>query len=99
MLKECRTPTTAHESSADTVLLRREVGGDEGKDIQRDAVDGSGEVLQFADSCECGEDIAFELRNHVKGEATVAVSTSFFNESRTFPQRTAEDTLYGSAPC
>ena len=45
MLKEGCAPMTTHESAAETILLRREVGGDEGKDIQRDAVDGNEGVL------------------------------------------------------
>ena len=38
MLEECPTPMTAHETRAEAVLLGIEVGGDERKNVQRDAV-------------------------------------------------------------
>ena len=31
-------PMTAYKSDVETILLGREIGGDEGKDVQRDAV-------------------------------------------------------------
>jgi hypothetical protein len=37
---------TAYETGAETVLLGGEMGGDEGKDIQRDAVMRAKEFLQ-----------------------------------------------------
>ena len=74
MLEEGSAPMTAHESGAETVLLRREVGGDEGKDIQRDTVDGCEGVLQFADGYRCIRDIPFGLRNGVHGKATMTSS-------------------------
>ena len=48
MLKEGSAPMTADESGAESVLLGRQVGGDEGKNVQWDAVDGSKRVLPFA---------------------------------------------------
>jgi len=39
MLEEGSAPMAAHEACAETVSLGREIGGDEGKDVQRDAVD------------------------------------------------------------
>ena len=99
MLKEDPAPVTAHGSCAENISLGREVRGDEGKDVQRNTVDGSEGVLQFTDGCKCGEDIAFELRNHIKGKATTVVSASFYNEFRMSPQRTAGGALHISAPC
>ena len=54
MLKECLAPMAAHERGTETVLLGREVGGDEGKDIQRDAVDVNEGVLPLADGRQRG---------------------------------------------
>ena len=50
MLEEGPAPMTAHETGAETILVGSEVGGNEGKDIQRDAVDWNERVLPFADS-------------------------------------------------
>ena len=99
MLKEGSAPMTAYESGAEAILRGREVGGDEGKDIQRDAVDGSEGILQFTDGYKCGRYVVFELRDHIIGEAMVEVSALFFNETQMFPRHTADDGLYGSAPC
>ena len=41
MLKEGPAPMTADMVGSETVHLGMEVGGDEGKDIQRNAVDGN----------------------------------------------------------
>ena len=79
-MKECSAPVTTHESCAEKISLGGEVRGDEGKDVQRDTVDGSEGVLQFTDRCKRGEDIAFELRNHIKGDAKAVVSASFCDE-------------------
>ena len=40
---------TAYESGAETVVLGREMGGDEGEDIQREAVYGNEGVHPLAD--------------------------------------------------
>lgn len=40
---------TAHTTSIEMVLLGLEIGGDEGKDIQRDTVNGNEGVPPFAD--------------------------------------------------
>ena len=74
MLKEDSAPMTAHESGAETVLLRREMGGDEGKDIQRESVDGSEGVPRFTDGCEYTRDIPLEFRKLFQSKATVAGS-------------------------
>ena len=41
MLKERSAPMTAYEGGPETILLGREMGGDEGKDFQWDAVYGN----------------------------------------------------------
>ena len=43
----------AHESGAEKVPLGRKMGGDDRKDIQRDAVNGDERVPPFADVCQC----------------------------------------------
>ena len=43
---------TAHRSGMETVLLG-EVGGDEGKNIDRDAIDVGKGVLPLANGCQC----------------------------------------------
>ena len=40
---------TAHRSGIETVLLGREVGGDQGEDVHRDAIDASEGILPLAD--------------------------------------------------
>ena len=52
MLKEGPTPMTAYMTGPEKVRLGIEVGGDEGKDIQRNAVDVSEGVPPFADACQ-----------------------------------------------
>jgi hypothetical protein len=74
MLKEDAAPMTAHESGLETVLLGREMGGDEREDIQRNAVDGSEGVPPFTDDYKCGRNVAFESRYRVQVEATEVVS-------------------------
>jgi hypothetical protein len=70
---------TAHESGPETVLLGREMGGDEGKDIQRDAVDGSEGVHPSTDNDKCGRNVAFESRNRVQAKATEVVSNRMYS--------------------
>ena len=98
MLKEGPTPMTTHECCAENISLGREVRGDEGKDVQRDTVHGTKGVFQFTGRYECGEYIAFELRNHIIGDAEMIVSASFYDEPGMFPRRTAEGALCDSAP-
>lgn len=78
MFKEDPAPMTAHESGAETIFLKMEVGGDEGKDIQWDTVDGSKGVLPFTDGPECGRNIPLKLRDRVQGEAMEVFNASFF---------------------
>lgn len=49
MLEEDSAPMTTHKTGAKTVLLDGEMGGDKGKDIQRDAVYAKERVPPFAD--------------------------------------------------
>ena len=49
MLEESPTPSTTHTTGTETVLLGTEVGGDEGKDIQWNAIDVSEGVPPFTD--------------------------------------------------
>ena len=44
---------TAHRSGMETVFLGGEVGGNEGYDIRRDAVDESEGIPPLADGCHC----------------------------------------------
>ena len=69
MLKESSALTTAHEGGLKTVLLGREMGGDEGKDLHRDAVYGNEGIPPLADGRQRGRGIPVELRNPVEGEA------------------------------
>ena len=60
---------TTNERGAEAVLLGREVGRDERKDVQRYAVDGNEGVLPLANGCQCGRSVLVELRDLVWGEA------------------------------
>ena len=65
MFKERSAPTTAHESGPEPVRLEREVGGDQGKSLQRDAIYGNEGVPPLADGRQRGRDIPVELRDLV----------------------------------
>ena len=73
---------TTHESCAETVLLGDEMGGDERKDVQLNAIDGKEGVPPLANIRQRRRDILVELRNVVKGEAIVGVNASFFRISQ-----------------
>ena len=73
MFEECSAPMSAHESSTESIALGREMGGDEGKDIHWDAVDGCERVPPFADGCQCGRSVPVELGNGIQGEAAEEV--------------------------
>jgi len=81
MLKEGPTPMTTHMSGTETVLLGTEMGGDEGKNIQRNAIDAGEGVPPFTDVCQCGRSIPVELRNTVEGKAVEEVSASLLKNS------------------
>ena len=74
MLKEGPAPMTAYVTGVETVRLGIEVGGDEGKDVQRNAVDMNERVPPLADVCQRGGSIPVELGDVVKGEAAEEVS-------------------------
>ena len=65
---------TAYEGGPETVLLRREMGGNEGKDVQRNTVYGSERVLPLVDTRQRRRCIPAKLRNLVESEATGQVS-------------------------
>ena len=74
---------TAYVTGAETVRrLRMKVGGDEGKDIQRDAVDTNERVPPLADVRQCGRNIPVELGDIVKGEAVKEVGVSLLETSQ-----------------
>jgi hypothetical protein len=62
-----------NETGAEAIPMGRkmgfEMGGDEGKDIQRDTVYGNERVPPFANSRQRGRGILIKLRNLVEGEA------------------------------
>ena len=74
MLKESPAPITAHITGIETIRLGMKVGGDERKDIQRNAVDADEGVPPLADVCQRGRSIPVELGDVVKGEAAEEVS-------------------------
>jgi len=67
MSEEGPAPMTAHMTGAETVRLGIEVGGDEGKDVQRDAVDVNEGIPPLADVCQRGRNIPVEFRDVVRG--------------------------------
>jgi len=73
MLKEGPTPMTAYVTDAKAVCLGMEVGGDQRKDVQRDAVDVNERVPPLADVRQRGRDIPVELGDVVKAEAVKEV--------------------------
>lgn len=101
MLNEGLPPLTAHEGGVEKVILRREMGGDERKDIQRDTVDRDERVPPLADICQRRRNILTKLRDVAKGEAVVGISAQC---GKTLPsqndclQRTMENTRYASTP-
>ena len=96
MSNEGSAPMTAYESGSETILLRREMGGDEGKDVQRNTVYGSERVLPLADSHQRGRDILVELRNLIGGEATESQSAILPDDD--LSQRTTGNVLCASVP-
>jgi hypothetical protein len=74
---------SAHETGAKTILLGREMGRDEGKDIQRDSVYVNERVPPLANSRQCGRGILVELGNTIESEAMEEVSVSFSVEHLT----------------
>ena len=89
MLEEGSAPVSTDMSCAKTVPLRKEMGGNDGKDIQWDAVDWNERVPPFADSCQCARSIPVELRNTIKSEATEQVTMYYL-----MPDLANESTIY-----
>ena len=73
-LKEGPAPMAAGKSGTESVLLGREMGGDQGKDIQRDAIYWSKGVDPLADSHQSSRGIPVELKNVIQGEPSREVS-------------------------
>ena len=64
----------AYEAGAETVSLKSEVGGNEGKDIQREAIDRGERVLPLVDGCQRRRDVMIKLRDLITGNAAKDVS-------------------------
>ena len=69
MFKERSAPMTAYESGPEPVRLGREMGGDQGKNLQRDAIYGNEGIPPLADGRQRDRDIPVKLRNLVEREA------------------------------
>ena len=69
MLKEGPTPVATHKTGTEKVFLGREMGGDEGKDIQRNAVYANERVLPLAEIRQRSRKVPVELGNITEGEA------------------------------
>ena len=67
----------AYKTGTETVALGREMGGYEGEDIPRDAVNGNERVPPFANIHQRRRGIFVKSRDLVKGEATGGVSELF----------------------
>ena len=79
--RPCANGGRRNLTCVENVLLGIEMGGDKGKDVQRDTVDAKERILQFTDGYECGRNVPFELRNFVRGDAAEVVSRWSPNES------------------
>ena len=62
----------AHESCTESIAVGREMSGDEGKDIQRNAVDGGESVPPFPNGYQRSCSVPVELRNGIQCEAAEA---------------------------
>jgi hypothetical protein len=61
------------------------MGGDEGKDIQREAVDGSERVPPFVNCCQRGRGVMIKLRDLIQSDATKeSVCVSFRQDTKIF---------------
>ena len=77
MLEEGSAPVAAHETGTEAVLLGREMGGDERKDIQGDAVYANEGVPPFTNGRQRDRGILIKLTDLVETVATEGVSGSF----------------------
>ena len=89
----------AHESCTESIAVGREMSGDEGKDIQRNAVDRDESVPPFPDGYQRGCSVPVELRNGIQCETAEEVSASFLINLDRFSQLTPKNTQRASTPC
>jgi hypothetical protein len=59
---------TTHKTGAKYLAVRREMGGDEGENVERNTVDRNKRVPPLADGCQCGRGVLIELRNRIRSE-------------------------------
>lgn len=76
MLEEDSTPMTAYATGPEKVRLGREMDEDEGKNIQRHAIDVGQGAPPLADVYQHRRKIPVELRNIFEGETAEKVSVS-----------------------
>jgi len=67
MLEEGPVPMAAYVTGVETIRLGIKVGGDEGKDVQRYAVDMNERIPPLANACQHGRNILAELGDVVRG--------------------------------
>ena len=67
MLEEGPAPMAAYVNDVETVLLGIKVGGDEGKHVQRNAVDVNEGIPPLVNACQRGRNIPAELGDVVGG--------------------------------
>ena len=67
-LKEGPAPMATYETDLKKVFARREMGGNEIKDLEWDAVYGNEGVIPFAYNPQCGRGILLKLRDLFKSE-------------------------------
>ena len=68
----------AYETGMEDVFLRREMGGYEGNDVQREAVDGGERVPPFANSCQRDCGVVVKLGDLIQNGPTREVSKYSF---------------------
>jgi len=67
MLKKGPAPMAAYVTGSETIRLGMKVGGDEGKHVQRNAVDVNEGIPPLANACQHGRNILAELGDVVRG--------------------------------
>ena len=70
---------TAYMAGAETVRLGVEMGGDEGKDVHRNAIDENEGIPPLADIRQYGRNFSVELRKSFEGEPIEEVSVRSLN--------------------
>lgn len=83
----------AYETGMEDVFLRREMGGYEGNDVQREAVDGGERVPPFANSCQRDCGVVIKLGDLIQSDAVKVSSMYLYPEtpkaSTTYDERNA----------